>query len=64
MQCVKLTLFVEEGSDLDMEVHVVNAEQAMPATQAVPSPVIAMRPRAVASPGIDDEYALGGYAGI
>ncbi|URX63842.1 hypothetical protein KR767_07250 [Luteibacter anthropi] len=61
MQSVKLTLLIEEGADLDMEVRVVNTEQA---TGANTAPVTTLRPRVVTVGRDDDEYTLGGYAGI
>lgn len=61
MQSVKLTLLIEEGADIDMEVRVVNADHAADTACA---PVTPLRPRVVAVSREDDEYTLGGYAGI
>ncbi len=62
MHSVKLTVFIEEHADLDMEVRVVAPEHGAAVAAA---PVAAIRPRIVpATPPSDDEYTLGGYAGI
>ena len=61
MHSVKLTVLIEDSADLDMEVRVV-----APPAEHVAARVTPMKPRAVAAAhdGIDDEYTLGGYAGI
>lgn len=64
MQTVKLTVLIEDHADLDMEVRVVAPDHEAAVAAA---PVAAMRPRIVpvATPAAsDDDYALGGYAGI
>lgn len=61
MHSVKLTLLIEDPADVDMEVRVV-----VPAAHAAPS-VSSLRLRpAVVRDGdtVQDEYVLGGYAGI
>ena len=60
MPSVKLTVFIEDHADLDMEVHVV-APETLPAVSVTPIPVSRPRPQPVSR---DDEYQLGGYAGI
>lgn len=61
MHSVKLTVLIEDNADLDMEVRVVAPEQ----TAAASAPVTVLKPRAVPPPRtVDDEYTLGGYAGI
>lgn len=63
MQSVKLTVFIEDHADLDMEVRVVAPDHAVAAVAGAPVAVI--KPRIVpVTPPNDDEYALGGYAGI
>jgi hypothetical protein len=62
MQSVKLTVFIEDHADLDMEVRVVAQEHVAAVAGA---PVAVIKPRIVpATPPNDDEYTLGGYAGI
>jgi hypothetical protein len=62
MQSVKLTVFIEDHADLDMEVHVVAPEHDAAVAGA---PVAVIRPRMVpVTLPNDDEYTLGGYAGI
>ncbi|MGY3228538.1 hypothetical protein ACVWWJ_000022 [Luteibacter sp. HA06] len=62
MQSVKLTVFIEDHADLDMEVRVVAQEHVAAVAGA---PVAVIKPRIVpVAPPNDDEYALGGYAGI
>jgi hypothetical protein len=65
MRSVKLTVLIEDSTDLDMEVRVVAPEQQEEANAAT-TPVVLLKPRAVPPPrcSIDDEYTLGGYAGI
>jgi len=53
MHTLKLTVFIEDNTDLAMEVHVV-APEHREAVAGVASN----------TKGIDDEYELGGYAGI
>lgn len=62
MHSVKLTVLIEDTDDLDMEVRVVVPH----AEQHVAGNVTPLPPRAVAAthPPIEDDYALGGYAGI
>jgi len=61
MHSLKLTVLIEDTDDIDMEVRVV-----VPHTEHVASNVALLPPRAVAAahPPIEDDYALGGYAGI
>jgi hypothetical protein len=61
MHSVKLTVLIEDTADLDMEVRVVASH-----TEHVAANVTPMKPRAVAAAHerLDDEYTLGGYAGI
>jgi len=61
MHSVKLTVLIEDTDDIDMEVRVV-----VPHAEHVASNVTPLPPRAVvaAPPPIEDDYALGGYAGI
>jgi hypothetical protein len=62
MHSVKLTVLIEDAADLDMEVRVVTPD--IPATATVSRPVM-LKPVAVPpARSIDDDYALGGYAGI
>jgi|GEM_PF-2440584 len=63
MHSVKLTVTIEDRDDLDMEVRVI-APPAEPAAATAAAPL--RKPRAVPSPAasLDDEYTLGGYAGI
>jgi hypothetical protein len=62
MQSVKLTVFIEDHADLDMEVRVVAPEHVAAVAGA---PIAVIKPRMVpATPPNDDEYTLGGYAGI
>lgn len=68
MHSVKLTVFIEDHADLDMEVRVVvpdhdAAVAGAPGAQVAPVAVIKPRIVPVPSPN-DDEYTLGGYAGI
>lgn len=65
MRTVKLSVFIEDPADVDLEVHVAPAEQAA-ANAVVPAPAITpLRPRvAPAVRSDEDEYTLGGYAGI
>ena len=55
MNTLKLTVFIEDNTDLAMEVHVVAPEHGDPIADAT----FSRNARA-----IDDEYELGGYAGI
>ena len=68
MQSVKLTVFIEDHADLDMEVRVVAPDHDVAiagASVAQVAPVAVIKPRIVpATPLHDDEYTLGGYAGI
>lgn len=60
MHSVKLTVLIEDSSDVDMEVKVV-----MPHTATAPDVApITLRRVATRETSRDDEYALGGYAGI
>ena len=62
MHSVKLTVFIEDHADLDMEVRVVAPEHGAAVAAA---PVAAIKPRIVpVTRPNDDEYTLGGYAGI
>jgi hypothetical protein len=62
MHSVKLTVFIEDHTDLDMEVRVVAPEHDVAVAGA---PVAVIKPRIVpVTPPNDDEYTLGGYAGI
>ena len=63
MHTVKLTVLIDDPGDIDMEVRVV-APDAASATRT--AGVTALKPRVVATPRdtADDEYSLGGYAGI
>jgi len=68
MHSVKLTVFIEDHADLDMEVRVVAPDHdaaVAGASVAQGAPVAVIKPRVVplTSPS-DDDYALGGYAGI
>lgn len=60
MHSVKLTVLIEDPADIDMEVRVVTQDASH---EAVITP---LKPRVVASrdDASDDEYTLGGYAGI
>jgi len=64
MQSVKLTVVIDDRADLDMEVRVVAPEAA--ATAVTNAPTTLRRPHVVpvARDAVDDEYTLGGYAGI
>lgn len=70
MHSVKLTVLIEDNADLDMEVRVVAPDIPAAATAtvvtAVPTgPVAVIKPRTVpVVPAAEDDYALGGYAGI
>ena len=66
MRSVKLTVFIEDSTDLDMEVRVAAPEHLEEAAAATTTTVAVLKPRAVSPPrcGDDDEYTLGGYAGI
>ncbi|APG03802.1 hypothetical protein BJI69_07685 [Luteibacter rhizovicinus DSM 16549] len=68
MHSVKLTVFIEDHADLDMEVRVVAADHDVAvagAPVAQVAPVAVIKPRIVpVPPPNDDEYTLGGYAGI
>ncbi|MEX1828439.1 hypothetical protein [Luteibacter sp. CQ10] len=60
MHTVKLTVFIEDSSDVDMEVRLAVPRQTHP-TIASPSG------RSDSDPiegRVDDDYVLGGYAGI
>jgi hypothetical protein len=62
MQTVKLTVLIEDHADLDMEVRVVAPEHG---TTAAVAPIAIHKPRIVpVATASDDDYALGGYAGI
>ncbi|MET0505090.1 MAG: hypothetical protein ABWZ54_02225 [Luteibacter sp.] len=62
MHSVKLTVLIEDTADLDMEVRVVAPDIPVAATASRPA---MGRPVAVPSArSIEDDYALGGYAGI
>lgn len=60
MHSVKLTLVIEEAADIDMEVRVIAHEAPHEAATAPLDPRVAV---ACSDTG-DDEYTLGGYAGI
>ena len=63
MRTVKLSVFIEDPTDVDLEVHLAPSEQAVAITST--HAIAPMRPRAVPTVrGDDDEYTLGGYAGI
>jgi hypothetical protein len=63
MHSVKLTVLIEDSADLDMEVRVVAPD--IPATvAAVPATAIGSRVVVTTATRDEDEYALGGYAGI
>ncbi|HVI57215.1 MAG TPA: hypothetical protein VM621_19400 [Luteibacter sp.] len=65
MQSVKLTVFIEDHADLDMEVRVVAQEHDATVATVATAPVATIKPRIVpVTPPNDDEYTLGGYAGI
>jgi hypothetical protein len=66
MRSVKLTVLIEDSSDLDMEVRVVAPEHEAEATAGATPPVVLLKPRPVPATrcSLDDEYTLGGYAGI
>ena len=68
MHSVKLTVFIEDHADLDMEVRVVAPDHDVAiagASVAQVAPVAVIKPRIVPVPTPhDDEYTLGGYAGI
>jgi len=61
MHSVKLTLLIEDPADVDMEVRVV-----VPAAQAAPNvSALHLRPAVVRDGDTaQDDYVLGGYAGI
>lgn len=61
MHSVKLTVHIEDNADLDMEVRVVASH-----AEGASANVTTLKPRAVvaARDNLDDEYTLGGYAGI
>jgi hypothetical protein len=61
MHTVKLTVLIDDPSDIDMEVRVVAPEPAHAVASAAVTP---LKPRAIATRDADDEYTLGGYAGI
>ena len=62
MHSVKLTVFIEDHADLDMEVRVFAPEHVAAVAGA---PIAVIKPRMVpVTPPNDDEYTLGGYAGI
>jgi len=60
MHSVKLTLVIEDPADVDMELRVIVQEPTQEASivRFTPHAVTACRDTG------DDEYALGGYAGI
>jgi hypothetical protein len=60
MHSVKLTVLIEDRADIDMEVRVLAQEASHEAA------ITPLKPRVVASrrDTVDDEYTLGGYAGI
>ncbi|MDQ7995675.1 MAG: hypothetical protein AAGC76_07455 [Luteibacter sp.] len=63
MHSVKLTVLIEDSADLDMEVRVVAPD--IPATVAsVPARVTGPRVVVTTATRDEDDYALGGYAGI
>ncbi|WP_369925502.1 hypothetical protein [Xanthomonas sp. NCPPB 2632] len=68
MHCVKLTVLIEDSADLDMEVRVVAPDTPAPMARATAAaPISLVRTAAVPSPPPrrdEDDYALGGYAGI
>ncbi|MGF6494587.1 broad specificity polyphosphatase/5'/3'-nucleotidase SurE [Luteibacter sp. 621] len=62
MHTVKLTVLIDDPGDIDMEVRVVAPEAARAESS---KPVTTLKPRVVTPVrGSDDEYTLGGYAGI
>jgi hypothetical protein len=65
MRTVKLCVFIEDPADVDLEVHLAPAEPAAANASAPTQAITPLRPRAVpAVRSDDDEYTLGGYAGI
>ena len=64
MHSVELTVFIEDSADLDMEVHVVAPENEATATATPPVTLLKPRSVTVTRNSIEDEYTLGGYAGI
>jgi hypothetical protein len=69
MHCVKLTVLIEDSADLDMEVRVVAPDTPAPAARATAAgPIGLVRTAVVPAPKParrdEDDYALGGYAGI
>ena len=63
MHTVKLTVFIEDNTDLAMEVHVVAPGHEAAMADAT-SRAFLERCSTRNAKGIDDEYELGGYAGI
>lgn len=61
MHSLKLTVLVEDGTDLDMEVRVVSLSPPGASVSTIRPRIVAA---AIEAPGPDDEYVLGGYAGI
>jgi hypothetical protein len=62
MHTLKLTVFIDEDAGLDMEVRVVAPEHGAAPAEATTA-LLPLRRAATARPA-DDEYELGGYAGI
>lgn len=63
MHTLKLTVFIEDNADLAMEVHVVHPEHREALADATSSAFLE-RCSSKNGKGVDDEYELGGYAGI
>ncbi|MGA7438895.1 MAG: hypothetical protein WBW32_12295 [Luteibacter sp.] len=63
MHTVKLTVLIDDPGDIDMEVRVIAPDNG---AVAATSGVATFKPRAVvaARNARDDDYVLGGYAGI
>lgn len=62
MHSVKLTVFIEDSADIDMEVRVVVPDHETTGSSKPPDPK--RRTLTLTCNSIEDEYALGGYAGI
>jgi hypothetical protein len=61
MHSLKLTVLVEDGTDLDMEVRVVSATVPGASVSTIQPRIAAVTTEATHA---DDDYVLGGYAGI
>ncbi|KJV36574.1 hypothetical protein [Luteibacter yeojuensis] len=63
MHTVNLTVLIDDPADIDMEVRVVAPDTTATAASATVTPLKPRNAPAIASTA-DDDYTLGGYAGI